>query len=205
MTDTRCTRNLAAMRSIVDLPWFRDAGHVDAAVYAAVAATPTPTLDITMRRLASAADHSRLSAAVAVVLAATGGSRGRRAAGTGMASVAATSAVVNLVVKPLARRRRPDRDLHDVPLIRHVPMPTSRSFPSGHSAAAFAFATGVGHVSPRDAAALRLLAMAVGYSRVHTGVHFPGDVVLGSLVGTVVAQVTARAVDRQLGAAAHMS
>jgi membrane-associated phospholipid phosphatase len=104
--------------------------------------------------------------------------------------------VVNMAVKPLARRRRPDRLAGDVPVARHVPMPTSRSFPSGHSAAAFAFATGVGNVSPTAAAPLRALAAAVGYSRVHTGVHYPGDVLVGALIGTTVAQLTTYAVDR---------
>ena len=98
----------------------------------------------------------------------------------GLASLAVTSAVVNLGVKPLGRRRRPDRLAEEVPLARHVPMPASRSFPSGHTAAAFAFATGVGNVSPAAAIPLRALAAAVGYSRVHTGVHYPGDVLAGA-------------------------
>ncbi len=117
---------------------------------------------------------------------------GRRAAAQGLASLGVTAAVVNLAVKPLARRRRPDRLADDVPVPRHVPMPSSRSFPSGHSAAAFAFATGVGHVSPMAAAPLQVLAGLVAYSRVHTGVHYPGDVLAGSLIGTATAQFTTR-------------
>jgi len=66
-------------------------------------------------------------------------------------------------------------------------MPSSASFPSGHSAAAFAFATGVGHVLPWTAFPLRALGGLVAYSRVHTGVHFPGDVVVGSLLGGAIA------------------
>jgi undecaprenyl-diphosphatase len=47
-------------------------------------------------------------------------------------------------------------------------------------------------VLPQDAAALRGLAAVVAYSRVHTGVHFPADVLLGALVGTAVAQAVTR-------------
>ena len=94
------------------------------------------------------------------------------------------------------RRRRPDRLAGEVPVARHVRMPISRSFPSGHSASAFAFATGVGHVSPAAAAPLRVLSALVAYSRVHTGVHYPGDVLLGAMIGTTLAQLTTDACDR---------
>jgi undecaprenyl-diphosphatase len=50
----------------------------------------------------------------------------------------------------------------------------------------------VGHVLPAAAAPLRGLAALVAYSRVHTGVHYPGDVVAGSLLGAALAQLTAR-------------
>jgi undecaprenyl-diphosphatase len=166
------------------------------AVYAAVAATPSPSLDHAMSTLSRAADHSKLSIAAAGLLALGGGRRGRRAAKTGLASVAVTSAVVNLVAKQLGARRRPDREASEVPFARHVPMPTTSSFPSGHAAAAFAFATGVGQTLPHAAVPLRALAAVVAYSRVHTGVHYPGDVVVGSLIGAAIAQATARVVDR---------
>ena len=179
------------------LRWLDDAERVDVAVYAAVAQTPTPALDHAMARLSDAANYSRLSLASAAVLAATGGRRGRHAAVNGLASVAVTSGVVNLAVKPLGRRRRPDRAAGQVPVARHVRMPSSTSFPSGHSAAAFAFATGVGHVAPRAAIPLRGLAAAVAYSRVHTGVHYPGDVLAGALMGTALAQITTYALSRR--------
>jgi membrane-associated phospholipid phosphatase len=71
-------------------------------------------------------------------------------------------------------------------------VPRSTSFPSGHAASAFAFATGVGNVLPREALPLHALAALVAYSRVHTGVHYPVDVIAGAVVGTAVAQLTAR-------------
>jgi membrane-associated phospholipid phosphatase len=173
--------------------WLDDAARLDLAVYAAVAGTPTPALDEPMRRLSDAADRSKLNLAAAALLAVAGGARGRQAARAGVVSLAATSVVVNAVAKPLARRRRPEREVHAVPAVRHVRMPTSRSFPSGHSASAFAFATAAGQVLPYSAAPLRALAAAVAYSRVHTGVHYPGDVILGALLGATIAQATTHA------------
>jgi membrane-associated phospholipid phosphatase len=176
--------------------WLAELEHLDRAVYAAVARSETPNIDHALRRLSGAADRSRLNLVGGAALALAGGSEGRRAAVSGLAAVGVTSAVVNALLKPVARRRRPDRELHAVPGVRHVPMPTSRSLPSGHAASAFAFATGVGHVMPHGAAAFRALAAAVAYSRVHTGVHYPGDVLAGALVGTTIAQITAHAADR---------
>jgi membrane-associated phospholipid phosphatase len=176
--------------------WLDDAQRIDVALYAAIAQTPTPALDSAMARLSHAADYSRLSLAASAVLATTGGRRGRLAAAMGLASVAVTSSVVNLAMKPLGRRRRPDRVAEQVPVTRHVRMPFSTSFPSGHSATAFAFATGVGQEVPSAAIPLRGLAALVAYSRVHTGVHYPGDVVVGALAGTALAQLTTHALDR---------
>jgi undecaprenyl-diphosphatase len=171
--------------------WLADAERLDVAIYAAIARTQTPSLDVAMRRLTEAANYSRLSLTAAAGLAVFGGSSGRRAAAKGLVSLGVTAAVVNLAVKPLGRRPRPERAA-DVPLARHVAMPKSRSFPSGHSAAAFAFATGVSHGSSAAAVPLHGLAATVSYSRVHSGVHYPSDVLAGALLGIVVAQVTTR-------------
>jgi membrane-associated phospholipid phosphatase len=183
--------------------WFsksaEEAGRLDLAVYSAIATTPTPGLDRSLSRLSQAADYSRLSIGSAVALSLFGGSRGRSASVMGLASVTVTSAILNLGIKSIFRRRRPDRVQQQVPLPRHVPMPSSTAFPSGHAAAAFAFATGVGYVLPWAGLPLRALAALVGYSRVHTGVHYPGDVIAGAVIGGALAQVTTRALDRRLG------
>jgi membrane-associated phospholipid phosphatase len=175
--------------------WWVEAKQVDAAVYDAILRTPTPNLDRHISRLTQAADYSRLWLGSAAILATTRGRRGRRAAVTGLASIAVTSAAANLVLKPIGRRERPDRS--GGPPERQAPMPASTSFPSGHSASAFAFATGVGSVLPRDAIPIRALATLVGYSRVHTGVHYPADVIAGAFLGTTLAQLTARALDHR--------
>jgi membrane-associated phospholipid phosphatase len=174
--------------------WLSQAERLDLALYAAVARTDIPKLDRAMYRVSDAANYSRLWIAAAALLAVGGGDNGRRAAADGLLSIAVTATVVNVAVKPLGRRRRPERG----PLLaRHVRMPRSRSFPSGHAASAFAFATGVGGTEPQIAVALRALAAIVAYSRVHTGVHFPGDVAIGSLLGVSLAQLTTRARERR--------
>ncbi|MFF1511728.1 phosphatase PAP2 family protein [Streptomyces sp. NPDC058326] len=167
----------------------RDLRAVDGAVYAAVAATPTPALDAGLRRLSHTADHSKISFAVAAALALVPG-RPRRAALAGVGAIAVASATANLLGKRLVRRERPDREAARVVAGRHVRMPDSASFPSGHTASAVAFATAVGVVLPPAAVPLQVLAMAVGYSRVHTGVHYPGDVAAGAVLGMASAAVS---------------
>jgi len=75
-------------------------------------------------------------------------------------------------------------------------MPVSTSFPSGHAASGFAFAAAIGHDQPWLGLALRFVSATVAYSRVHTGVHYPGDVVVGSLIGEGIGQAVAGVIDR---------
>ena len=164
----------------------RDLSDVDHAVYQAVAATPTPTLDEPIRRLSNAANRSVIWVVAAAVLAGAGGRRGRRAALGGLTSIVVSSAVVNVALKNLYARERPDRATAGVVGSRHTRMPESSSFPSGHSASGFAFATAVGRQIPSLSFPLRVLAAAVAYSRVHSGVHYPGDAIVGSLAGGAV-------------------
>jgi membrane-associated phospholipid phosphatase len=174
----------------------RELGAVDQAVYEAVADTPTPELDEPFRRLSNAANKSRLWLGIAAAIAVFGGRRGRRAAMEGLLAIGATSATVNLGVKPLARRRRPHPADPGLAEGRQVQMPESASFPSGHAASAFAFAYAVGRHMPELAVPLRILAGGVAYSRVHVGVHYPGDVVIGSILGAGTAAMVAAACDR---------
>jgi len=174
-------------------------GAIDRAVYAAIATVPTPALDDAMRRLSRAANHSRLWLAIAAALALTGPA-GRHAASRGVLAIGVTSASVNLGIKSLSRRRRPDRADAGVPGQRQVPMPSSSSFPSGHSAAAFAFATAISRDCPWLAIAMLFLAGSVAYSRVHTGVHYPSDTVVGALIGAGFGQAVSSLADRALSA-----
>ena len=174
----------------------RELGALDRAIYSAVAATPTPSLDEPLRRLSNAANNSGLWLATAAGLGVVGGGAGRRAAVRGTVAIGVTSALVNLAVKSTWSRQRPDRAGVGVPLWRNVRMPTSTSFPSGHAASGFAFAAAIGRDEPWLGVALRFAAAAVAYSRVHTGVHYPGDIVVGSLIGEGTGQAVAGLMDR---------
>jgi membrane-associated phospholipid phosphatase len=160
--------------------------RIDGAVYEAVVSTPTDALDETLASLSDLANHSKLWLAVAATLAVSGGRRGRRAALEGVAAIALASSIANLAAKNLADRPRPARERDDRPFPegRRVRMPTSTSFPSGHTASAYAFSSAVGARMPLLWIPLRLLALTIAYSRVHTGVHYPGDVVAGALLGS---------------------
>ena len=46
---------------------------------------------------------------------------------------------------------------------------------------------------------LATLATLVGYSRVHTGVHYPSDVIVGSICGVTLAATTGIALDQRRG------
>ena len=158
---------------------------------AAAARRPHSAVDRVVPRLTTAADHGLLWFGVAAACAATG-ERGRRAALRGLVSLTVASAVANGPAKWLVRRNRPALD--GVPLIRQLTnQPGTSSFPSGHSASAAAFAAGVAIESGVRAVPVATLAAGVAYGRVHTGVHYPGDVAAGVLLGVGCALLVRRA------------
>jgi membrane-associated phospholipid phosphatase len=163
----------------------RDLEELDRELFNRAAGWHTPALDAVLPRLSRAADHSKLWIGLSVPIALTG-PRGRRAAVRGLASLGVASAVTNIAAKLVFRRPRPE--FARVPRIRRIrKQPASSSFPSGHSASAAAFATGVALELPALGIPVGALAAAVAYSRVHTGVHYPGDVLAGVAIGTGLA------------------
>jgi undecaprenyl-diphosphatase len=75
--------------------------------------------------------------------------------------------------------------------------PTSTySFPSGHSATAFACATVLGSLAPRFRLPFFVLASLIALSRLYNGVHYPTDVVAGSVLGVLVGLAVLRVSER---------
>jgi membrane-associated phospholipid phosphatase len=161
---------------------------LDRAAVSRLARVNSPALDRAMPALSELANHGKLWFALGACLQATGNRRAGRAARRGLVSLAAASATANIIGKGLSSRRRPDAEIPAARRLAHAPW--TSSFPSGHAASAAAFATGATIEMPELGAGVIALAVAVGASRVVTGVHYPSDVLAGFAIGAAAAACT---------------
>jgi membrane-associated phospholipid phosphatase len=113
-------------------------------------------------------------------------------AGAAAASSAAAAGLAVMVLKETFDRARPPLDSAGIEAVGLIP--DSASFPSGHSATAFATAVAVGLVHPRLRRPLLALAALVALSRVYLGMHYLTDVLVGSLLGAAIGAAAGLAV-----------
>ncbi|MGI5417146.1 bifunctional phosphatase PAP2/diacylglycerol kinase family protein [Actinomadura luteofluorescens] len=167
------------------VPLLRRLGRMDRWAFDQVASARLRGLEYVLPRLSRFADHGVLWFSAAGAMGIAGRPRLRRAALRGAIAIAVASPAVNIVGKQAFRRKRPVVDL--VPPIRiRWKLPTSHAFPSGHSASAAAFATGVALEAPAAVAVpVAATAAAVAFSRIYTGAHYPGDVLAGLGIGAL--------------------
>lgn len=97
-----------------------------------------------------------------------------------------TLAVSAFITYALKNSIKKDRPYETYPQIDNVVEESSYSFPSGHTSSAFATATSLSMAYPKwyVIAPSFVWAGAVGYSRMHLGVHYPSDVLAGALIGS---------------------
>ena len=145
------------------------------------------TADTAAKLITAIGDHGWLWSGVAAW-------RGRRSGPTRRAAVRAlgvagtSSALVNAGIKLAVRRERPDRsDLRISNAGVPVREPTTSSFPSGHTLAAFTAATVLSRPGDRAGNALLYTAAGlIGVSRIHLRAHHASDVVGGVVIGTAL-------------------
>ena len=180
----------------------RALGRLDRKLLAAAIRRRGPVADRVMMTASTAANRSMLWMAIAGGLAATGRRRPRTAAASGLLGISIAATLANGPLKFAWRRDRPIAIAHGggEPLL---PLPRTFSFPSGHSASAFAFATGVSAALPAAAPVVVPMAGTVAYSRVHTGVHYPSDVAVGAAIGAGSGYLAARIVRRMRARSVH--
>jgi undecaprenyl-diphosphatase len=104
----------------------------------------------------------------------------RRRAVFGLAAAGFSSLLVSRAVKAAVERQRPEDHI-----AAGVRTPTSSSFPSGHTLAAFCTAFVLGETDAGTAAKVGFAA-AVAASRVHLRAHHPTDVIGGAAIGSVL-------------------
>jgi membrane-associated phospholipid phosphatase len=109
-----------------------------------------------------------------------------RATVAAFGAVAAAGLAVTVLKELVDRARPPASGVDAIGVI-----PASASFPSGHSATAFAAAVAVGMFYPRLRRPLLALAAVVALSRVYLGVHYATDVLAGSALGVVLGLLAA--------------
>ena len=95
----------------------------------------------------------------------------------------AISRLVSFATKIIVNRQRPSE--YD-PTIIALTSTNNKSFPSGHTGAAFSTATSLVLISHKWYVVIPAYTWAslVGYSRLYLGVHYPSDVLGGAILGS---------------------
>ena len=161
----------------------------DNAVDRALDRVRSPAADKLFYGASAIGDHGMMWMALAAVRFVRGRQH-RRAARRAAVGVVAESAIVNLGIKSLFRRRRPALQTDFVrPL--HLRIPRTSSFPSGHATSAFTAATLLSENDPL-APLYFGAAIVVATSRVYVKIHHASDVVAGIAVGLALGRLGRR-------------
>lgn len=107
--------------------------------------------------------------------------RGLTAVCCGIIGVTIADQFTSSFLKPLTGRQRPCFELEGVRLL--IDQVKSLSFPSSHAANITATAYIFSFFFKKAKVYLIILAVAVSWSRIYVGVHYPSDVIAGAIVG----------------------
>lgn len=145
----------------------------------------TPILDIIFSNITALGDKGILWIFIGVILLCT--KKYRKAGLLLLLSLLACFLIGNVALKNLIQRDRPCWLYPEVRLL--IENPTDFSFPSGHSMVGFAGAASLWLTNRKLGAAAYILAAIIAFSRLYLFVHWPSDVLFGSLIGIGIAYV----------------
>jgi membrane-associated phospholipid phosphatase len=143
-------------------------------------AAPVETL---VKALGLAGEYAALWAALGAVGASI--DKRRRAQWLTAGATGPLAVGLNFAVKVGIGRQRPLIEEHP-PLAR---APTKLSFPSAHATSSVAAATALGRVEPRARPYLLAVAAAICVGRPYLGMHYPSDVLAGSVLGFCIGRL----------------
>ena len=107
---------------------------------------------------------------------------------TAVAALASEALICNLIIKPLVARQRPCWIDDTVALL--ISSPHDYSFPSGHTSASFAVATAIFLWDKKWGTLALIWAGLIAFSRMYLFVHFPTDVLVGLVIGVLMAVIS---------------
>lgn len=109
-------------------------------------------------------------------------------------TILATDQLNSSVIKELIERIRPCHTLGDVRLL--VDCGGGKSMPSSHAANNFAAALVLSIFFRRETLLFFFIAVLMALSRVYVGVHYPADIIVGAVVGLLMATIVTFIVTR---------
>lgn len=121
--------------------------------------------------------------------------RTRRAGAACALALMLGALVTNAAIKPLVQRTRPYETIDSLTLL--VARATDYSFPSGHATSSWAAAWALFRMRKRWGASALMLAALISLSRLYVGIHYPSDVLCGTLIGLAAGEAAARIVHAQ--------
>ena len=121
-------------------------------------------------------------------LASYGGKRGRITIAVLLIATGFSDAICFQIIKPWVGRIRPSHEFYDYINVL-VSKGGKYSFPSNHAANSFVFATVLSYFYDKNRTFLYILASSIAFSRVYVGVHYPLDIIFGSIIGYIISWI----------------
>ena len=121
-------------------------------------------------------------------LAYYGEKRGRIAILVLLIAASFSDAICFQLIKPWVARIRPSHEFYE-----YINLLVSKggkySFPSNHAANSFVFATVLSYFYDKNRTLLYTIASTIAFSRVYVGVHYPLDIIFGSIIGYIISWI----------------